>query len=319
MYAVYMADDWPLFDDDGEDFERPNPVSRWRAPLSVSRHPAIPGVCQTEVLIFDYAEPSADSERWCEVNEGLLRTFARLADAPTTCIVGFARRWGALSLMGIGYRRHTIPRWETVPWLIEKTNMPRPPEAPGIVWESVVQWRWAARVVYRVLKLSAHLRNGFAFEDDDVSYLRRDSLSILYDIANWNTPDEQAVVRETARARRAYGDWLVEGSADRPYLIMGGEAGLFLARAQRRCGARTATGACHHPCERVHRMRWMRGALLDDPPTTPRPPELLPDVPSDEDASSDRRAQLSGMQAYRRTSRHPRKCRDDSPLGSSDI
>jgi len=54
-----MADDWPLFDDNGEDFKRPNPVSRWRAPLSVSRYPAIPGVFETEVLTFDYAELSA--------------------------------------------------------------------------------------------------------------------------------------------------------------------------------------------------------------------------------------------------------------------
>jgi len=222
--------------------------------------------------------------------------------------------------MGIGYRRHTIPQWETVPWLIEKTNMPGPPEAPGIVWESVVEWQWAARVVYRVLKLSAHLRNGFAFEDDDVNYLRRDSLSIVYDVANWNTPDEQAAVRETARAyvERMVNGWLraarivpVLTWEERPAFSLhahsvGAALGMQLALA-------TIPARGFIACNGCGELFW----------TTRQPRRDRQNFcPTCQENKEPRRIAGLSYRERKRTgeeSRHPRKHQEDSPLGSSDI
>lgn len=214
MYHSSMENDLYLRDEDDRELERPALESRWPAPLSVVVHPPVEGVCDGEMLVFDYGGSSPQPGRVCITKSGLLRSFTRLAGASPALIAAFARAWGALSLAGIGFRareyeRSPIRSWEPLPAWYAHHGIPEGAEVdiPVIVWEPVAMWREMAKDAHRVLTLAGKYHYEQSFDEEESGILRQTAAFMVHHI---DTRDEKWALREAARwyTLRAANRWM---------------------------------------------------------------------------------------------------------------
>lgn len=203
MYHLCMEDETYLRDENAEEIERSALDSRWPAPLSVDLLPYVEGVCDGEVLVFDYGGSPAQPKRYCVTKPGLTRRFVRLAGAPTSRIADFAREWGALSLRGVGYcdsKNAPIPHWERLPIWFEHNKIPREFYKPAhsIVWEPVDMWRHMAKDIHLVLTHAGKRTYGVPFDDAESDFLRQTVPYISYRV---NGYDDSEAILATARIK----------------------------------------------------------------------------------------------------------------------